>query len=330
MKRERSKLPPVEFRDSEGKLRKVVIRRHELPELEHAFLEGIELSISDLAAFVPISKFVKKSDLSEGFVSKYRATINWLQRMNQIITSEYNVDVADYAEKKDVVENGAKVICRRYTRKLASSLKLVENDVDRHTKATKSSIQKLEIRSKKKINEIIETCGVEAISTSFEEKELKNIEFIGEAKPIQGGLGVDRALRKEQQLQNLVLGVAKIYQAGDFVVDFCAGGGHLGLAVASHFPDSKVAIVDYKEESLQRAQDRVQRGKMKNVIIVQSNLNFWSAKFNIGLGLHACGTATDQILNQCEKWVTYKFYGYFPNNQFRAQISLYHPVATDV
>ena len=30
-----------------GKLRKVVIRRNELPELEHAFLEGIELSISE-------------------------------------------------------------------------------------------------------------------------------------------------------------------------------------------------------------------------------------------------------------------------------------------
>ena len=59
-------------------------------------------------------------------------------------------------------------------------MKLIENDVDRHTKATKSSIQKLETRSKKKINEIIETCEVEPISTSFEESELKSIEFIGE------------------------------------------------------------------------------------------------------------------------------------------------------
>ena len=45
-----------------GKLRKVVIRQNELPELEHAFLEGIELSISDLAAFIPISKFIFVSE----------------------------------------------------------------------------------------------------------------------------------------------------------------------------------------------------------------------------------------------------------------------------
>ena len=81
-----------------------------LPELEHAFLEGIELSISDLAAFVPVSKFVKNSNLSEDFITKYRATINWLQRMNQIINSEYNVDVTEFAEKNDTVENGSKVI----------------------------------------------------------------------------------------------------------------------------------------------------------------------------------------------------------------------------
>ena len=59
-------------------------------------------------------------------------------------------------------------------------MELVENDVDRHTKATKSSIQKLEIRSKKKINEIIASCEVEASSTSFGETELEGIEFVGE------------------------------------------------------------------------------------------------------------------------------------------------------
>ena len=35
---------------------------------------------------------------------------------------------------------------------------------------------------------------------------------------------------------------------GSVIVDFCAGGGHVGLAVASHFPETTVVIVDYKSE----------------------------------------------------------------------------------
>ena len=34
--------------------------------------------------------------------------------MNQIIVSKYNVDVKDFAEKSDTVENGSKVICNGF------------------------------------------------------------------------------------------------------------------------------------------------------------------------------------------------------------------------
>ena len=47
-------------RDAEGKLRKRIFARSELPELEHAFMEGIELSISDLAAFIPVYKYLQR------------------------------------------------------------------------------------------------------------------------------------------------------------------------------------------------------------------------------------------------------------------------------
>jgi len=74
VKRERAKQPPIILRDEDGRQRKVVIRRDELPELEHAFLEGIELSVSDLAAYVPISKFIKsQNELSDDFIERYRA-----------------------------------------------------------------------------------------------------------------------------------------------------------------------------------------------------------------------------------------------------------------
>ena len=60
---------------------------------------------------------------------------------------------------------------RRHTRKLETITKS-ETDIDRHTRATKSSIQRLEMKSKKKINEIIDSCKLEVKSNTFDKKEL--------------------------------------------------------------------------------------------------------------------------------------------------------------
>ena len=76
-------------RDAEGKLRKRIFARSELPELEHAFMEGIELSISDLAAFIPIYKYLQRiynnSETQNNDMSDHdRAKINWYFRMIKI------------------------------------------------------------------------------------------------------------------------------------------------------------------------------------------------------------------------------------------------------
>ena len=60
---------------------------------------------------------------------------------------------------------------RRHTRKLETVTKS-ETDIDRHTRATKSSIQRLEIKSKKKINEIIDSCKLEVKSHVFDQGKL--------------------------------------------------------------------------------------------------------------------------------------------------------------
>ena len=61
-------------RDAEGKLRKRIFARSELPELEHAFMEGIELSISDLAAFIPPCPTLISSVNENSLVSSMRVT----------------------------------------------------------------------------------------------------------------------------------------------------------------------------------------------------------------------------------------------------------------
>ena len=327
-------------RDAEGKLRKRIFTRSELPELEHAFMEGIELSISDLAAFIPIYKYLQRiynaSNCPDNSETQNidkpdhdRAKINWyfrmikIKRLQEVIESSHwsqlfveknKLDKAleRWKEHEDVIEyenNRIRVITRRYTRKYKSDRswnsqesedKKMENSLDRHTKASKSSIQKLELSCKVHLEDIINTklTEVEPISQVVSSPDLDKIQFVGMAKPLEGGLGAERAIRKQLQLQNLIGAMSPIIKSGSKIVDFCAGGGHFGIAVAALFPQSQVFIVDYKAESLERAVRRITEGNITNVTIVQSNMNFWNAKFDIGLGLHACGTATDQILAQ--------------------------------
>ncbi|KAL8206890.1 UNVERIFIED_CONTAM: hypothetical protein K2H54_033765 [Gekko kuhli] len=52
----------------------------------------------------------------------------------------------------------------------------------------------------------------------------------------------DRALRKQQQLNNLVALVRKLARPGDVIVDFCSGGGHVGIVLAHILPSCQVAL----------------------------------------------------------------------------------------
>ncbi|XP_076070465.1 glutathione S-transferase C-terminal domain-containing protein-like [Mytilus galloprovincialis] len=108
-----------------------------------------------------------------------------------------------------------------------------------------------------------------------------------------------RLLRKCEQLENLVTAVLELAKPRDVIVDFCSGGGHLGIAVAHFLPECKVYLIENKEESLIRAKQRINKLNMKNVVIYQCNQDYFRGKFDIGMCLHACGVATDMVLKQC-------------------------------
>uniref|UniRef100_A0A452GI05 Uncharacterized protein n=1 Tax=Gopherus agassizii TaxID=38772 RepID=A0A452GI05_9SAUR len=60
--------------------------------------------------------------------------------------------------------------------------------------------------------------------------------------PGEGKMSSDRALRKQQQLNNLVSMVTKLSKPGDVIVDFCSGGGHVGIVLAHMLPSCQVAL----------------------------------------------------------------------------------------
>lgn len=53
----------------------------------------------------------------------------------------------------------------------------------------------------------------------------------------------DRAIRKQQQLNNLVAAVTKLAKSGDLIVDFCSGGVMYIFVYVVHFLSAFVFAV---------------------------------------------------------------------------------------
>ncbi|CAG4951597.1 unnamed protein product [Colias eurytheme] len=119
------------------------------------------------------------------------------------------------------------------------------------------------------------------------------------ANPSAGHLPVERVNRKSQQLENLTLAVTAMAKEGDLIVDFCSGSGHLGILIAHLLPKCTVILLENKEKSLLRARNRAHEMGLTNVYFFQCNLDFYIGKFDIGVALHACGIASDLVLDKC-------------------------------
>uniref|UniRef100_A0A0A9WQX0 Methyltransferase domain-containing protein n=1 Tax=Lygus hesperus TaxID=30085 RepID=A0A0A9WQX0_LYGHE len=105
--------------------------------------------------------------------------------------------------------------------------------------------------------------------------------------------------RKIQQLSNLAKSTLKVSKANDLIVDFCSGSGHLGFIIAHALPSCSVVLLDNKEKSLDRARERREELGLNNVYIVQANLDYFVGKFQVGVSLHACGVASDLVIQKC-------------------------------
>lgn len=117
--------------------------------------------------------------------------------------------------------------------------------------------------------------------------------------PKEGKMSTDRALRKQQQLNNLAYVVLNQAKPGDRIVDFCSGGGHVGIVLAHMLPSCQVILIENKELSLIRAKKRSDELGLNNIWFIQANMEYFTGMFNIGVALHACGVATDMVIEHC-------------------------------
>ena len=110
-----------------------------------------------------------------------------------------------------------------------------------------------------------------------------------------------RAERKREQILNIVAACQLVSKPGSVIVDFCSGGGHVGLLLAYLLPDCEIILLDNKLESLHEAQKRLKSGLLRNVTMLHCSIEQFEGHFDIGVSLHACGPSTDLVLSMCYK-----------------------------
>lgn len=141
----------------------------------------------------------------------------------------------------------------------------------------------------------------ESLDLGLDEPILPWISLPHQLDPADGCLMPDRALRKRQQISNIVHYIARLLSDGCRIVDFCGGGGHISLVLAWLFPQVHVTLVDRNDVSLALATRRRQELGLTNMDIVSSDVQLWTPTqpFNVGVAIHACGSLSDIILEKC-------------------------------
>lgn len=268
------------------------IAKHEETGLpEHAYAEGSCLTLADIIIFVCMH--ILLSTFSSQTISKLiPLTAKWYDRMltDRFIikclsclpsSKDRHSSELQYTLPAVVNESLYKSDPKRY--KPRSRIYTRQEDVERSLRLIRDMRISIELDA--------ETFGAEV------NLDWRDVPF--DATPEGGSLPPARLERKQEQLQNLCKPVLKLARTGDTIVDFCSGSGHLGILIAHLLPRCTVILLENKEESLNRAKERVRRLNLTNVKFCQCNLDYFKGDFDIGMSLHACGVATDLVIQRC-------------------------------
>eukprot|EP00742_Colponemidia_sp_Colp-10_P009432 GILJ01010283.1.p1 GENE.GILJ01010283.1~~GILJ01010283.1.p1 ORF type:complete len:330 (-),score=26.49 GILJ01010283.1:48-1037(-) len=79
------------------------------------------------------------------------------------------------------------------------------------------------------------------------------------------------------------------------IVDFCAGSGHLAFPLAYLFPNAQVFLVERNSTAIAKAHERKTLLGLSNITIYHGSLETFTERFDLALGVHACGFLTDII-----------------------------------
>lgn len=269
----------------------------ELPELDHEFAEGLDMTLADIMLFgsfhILLSVLKKHVILNDvcplvvrwyGLISSNEYVKSALPVLDKVLTMDSFCDT-DLSTLEVIIP-------------VVPSESLYKSDPERYKPRWRSYTHQHDIE---RILKVLDEAGIAPVYDSHPSDDLK---ISWSSYPLafspQGGeLPAKRLERKCQQLENIVSAVKEVARDGDIIVDFCAGGGHVGIVLAYCLPNCKILFVENSETSLIRAYKRVECLGIHNVQFFQSNLDYFQGYFNVGVCLHACGVATDLVLQKC-------------------------------
>ncbi|KAJ8712199.1 hypothetical protein PYW07_005041 [Mythimna separata] len=260
-------------------------------EVNHEFAEGPFLTLADLV-LLPSYHIIIQSIGEAQFESLLPFTYKWYKNL---ISINYIQETLMYFMSQF---NLKQLPINELTIPKADDVSLYKCDPKRHNPKKRIYTNSDDIE--KALSSITEGLEVPMLDNDYQ-STFRWQDIPEPANPFAGYLPDTRVQRKSEQLQNLALPVMKMATDGDVIVDFCCGTGHLGILLAYLLPRCTIILLENKIESLCRAKERVLKMKLKNVYYYQCNLDFFTGEFDIGIGLHACGIATDLILDKCLK-----------------------------
>ncbi|XP_053831768.1 glutathione S-transferase C-terminal domain-containing protein isoform X3 [Vidua macroura] len=260
----------------------------DLPLLDHVFAEGLYFTVADLVLLPCIHQFLVSSKKQGKNLVNLPLISSWYQRVQEVpgvkkAAGKCNMQLLQLPELVSAPEE-------QLQDSTSVPDELEEDNEDSHfiggPRPTMTKLMENGIEAKFSLH----PCP----SWTLDWTSLPSA-----VSPGEGKMSRDRALRKQQQLNNLVAAVTKLAKPGDLIVDFCSGGGHVGIVLAYMMPSCQVILIENKELSLIRAKDRSDELGLNNIWFIQANLDYFNGTFNIGVALHACGVATDMVIEHC-------------------------------
>lgn len=303
---------------SAGQLKQEDIQKLAGSLLDHSYVEGPDMTLADLLLFPCIILLADRlSELGVQLADHLPRVGAWLTTMKPAVSKAWNKTVGEktFPDIDSLrIQPQPKVKIPR-----VKEISLYKKDTVRRTGSmgnlsSEEIARVIDLLKRQRMMWLDDDNGVARVTTELPEGLISHIDVAAcsdftakidwaslpdPAHPQQGHVPGSRVDRKIQQLDGMATAVIDAVSEGDVVVDFCSGGGHLGIILAYLLPRCHVVMVDNKEESVRNARRRVAQLMLNNVTIIQSNLDYFRGRFDLGVALHACGVATDLVLHTC-------------------------------
>lgn len=268
-----------------------------LPTLEHQYVEGYEMTVADVILLPCVSicmcvvaKMASFTDLAKNLP----CLMKWYSRMLEneclllLLQDFFPGSTVDYLS---ATMQGNREI---------ATFELPQDNL--YSKNPERHKPRIRHKNPQPLISLLWSAGIESdlvLNPVKEKLPLPWDSYPDHIHPAGGGLPDKRLSRKCQQIENMVALAIEHAYPGCTIVDFCSGGGHVGIVLAYLLPTCKIIMIENKEESVLRARRRIELAGLDNVTFFQCNMDYFHGNFDIGISLHACGVATDLVIKKC-------------------------------